>query len=92
MPVYRVVLQGSNVLMQIDDDPPRKYGFRVTRFVEAPNVSEARMQAARAVWTDPKLVRGSLNAAQDPPRVVAVEAERADRPPAVQPGFAFFPE
>ena len=91
MPTYRVLVRGSNLLMDVDGGRGR-YAFEVRRFVDAESPAAAAERALGLVRAAPQVARGARNPAGDPP-VCAVEAVEAlpagEAAPATQPGFLF---
>jgi hypothetical protein len=94
MPTYRVVVYGTNLLMEVDGERGR-YSVEVARFVEAADSDRAGEQALELVLASPQVQRGARNEADDPP-AFHVKAVNALAPgtfaPPRQPGFAFYPE
>ncbi len=91
---YRVMLNGKNFWMKVDDEPQR-LGFYTTRFVEAPNSDQARQHALRLVREDPKLAGMVLNESSDPPMLSVGEIEEVEsfeEFESVPPGFTFYPD
>jgi hypothetical protein len=95
MPTYRVFVEGTNILMRHEDQrEPQRFGFYVTRFVDAADSERAAEQALALVRNEPKLIMTALNSPYDPPafRVEEVECLSPDEDaPSTPPGFAFFP-
>jgi hypothetical protein len=91
MPYYRVLLQGENFWLQIEESQQRM-GFFTTRFVKAETAEEAGKVAIDLIRSEGKLK--PLNHPDDPPRVVVNETEEVDQAsvPSVVRGFAFFPD
>lgn len=90
MSEWRVLLNGSNFLMEFEGRPT-KLGWFTTRYVEAEDEHSAEVAAVALIRRDPKL-SGVLNAPSDPPLILLdeieespfVDAERDDA------GFAFY--
>ena len=94
MTTYRVRVQGANLLMQVEPEPPRRYGFYINWVVDAIDPEEARRKAVASVVAEPKLQRAKLNAADDPAScwVEDTVAMPGEPIPMKQQGFVFFPE
>ena len=94
MPTYRVRVQCTNLLMQVEPEPPQRYGFYVNWVVDAADVQEAASIAVASVVAEPKFQRAKMNAADDPPSCWAedVAAMPGEPIPPKQQGFVFFPE
>ena len=95
MPTYRVFVEGSNLLMRDEDRvEPQRFGFYVTRFIDAEDSERAAEKALTLVRNEPKLIMAALNSPYDPPTFRVDEVEclaPEERAPAIPPGFAFFP-
>ena len=92
-PLFRVFLEGGNFLITLDGRR-RRFGFFVTRFVEAQDEADAAAESVRLLWDELARKGGILNSAGDAPRIVVdrvEEIEPGDRPD-INPGFAWFPE
>lgn len=91
--LFRVFLEGGNFLIRLDGRR-RRFGFFVTRFVEAQDEADAATRSVRLLWDELSRKGGVLNDAADAPRIVVdriEEIDPADKPD-TNPGFAWFPE
>jgi hypothetical protein len=68
---FKVLVTGKNCLIRMDEEPPRKFGFYTTAFVEAPNAEHAEAVAIELLRSDPKLRNACENDASDPPVIRA---------------------
>ena len=85
---FKVVVRGSGLEMVIDGETGR-YGFRVNRFVAAPDADSAIEEALRRVRADRRLQGRSA-----PELFVDAVEELApgSAPPEDKQGVAFYPE
>lgn len=75
---YRVLINGQNFLVQIDDegtDGPRKLGFFTNVYVEAADEAAAEQKAIELLQEDDELVELVLNPDDDNPQVFVEEVE-----------------
>jgi len=89
---YKILIEGRHFLVRIED-PPHKFGFFTTRFVEAPNTAEAERIALHLIGEELKDM--VLNSPQNPPMISVVESEEVSsfRDYSVPgAGFTWFPE
>ncbi len=92
MPNYRVKVSGHNIILDMDNELGR-YWFEVTRFVNAPDVDEAKRRALELVTSSPQMATGLSNPPDNPPRFAVESAEEFEGAmPERQPGFAFYPD
>jgi hypothetical protein len=70
---FKVFVRGNNYLLREAENPPRKFGFYTTAFVEASNVEQAEAVAIGLLRTDLKLCDANENEASDPP-VIKIES------------------
>ncbi|MCZ8133316.1 MAG: hypothetical protein O9284_18780 [Steroidobacteraceae bacterium] len=89
MPRYRVVLEGRNFWLTLDDTPAR-VGFYTTRCVEAAGPAEAEHAAIDLLRAEGQLA--PLNEPDDPPLVFVDEIEEVGPEEGSDEvsGFAFF--
>ena len=73
---FKVMLEGANYLLDIDDGEPHKYGFVTHRFVRATTAAAAEDLARRMVCCDPLLARHTINGSGDPPCLRACRIQR----------------
>ena len=92
LPMFRVFLQGENFLIK-HQGSAQKFGFFVTRFVEAESEGEAKERTIKEVWAELLAKGGTLNSAKDSPRVEVdrIEEMEASERPAEDPGFVWYP-
>ena len=91
---YRVVLNGVNFWLTLDDQPQR-LGFYTTRFVEADNVEMAENHAVQLIRDDPNLFPLVLNEQSDPPMVYVEDIEEIDSfegAGELNTGYTFYPD
>lgn len=95
MPTYRVFVEGTNLLMHDEDRPePQRFGFYVTRFIDAEDAERAAERALAIVRNEPTLIMAALNSPYDPPAFHVEDVECLapnEEAPVILPGFAFFP-
>jgi hypothetical protein len=95
MPHYRVNIHGRNFQLSFDGKS-EKMGFHTLRYAEAPNASQAELEALRHFRESPKyqeLIGAALNETNDPPVLYAEETEEAeDGGPGRLPGLSFYRE
>lgn len=89
MPHYRVLLNGRNFWLRVEDKQERM-GFYTTRFVEAGSPEAAELAAVDLLRVEGELK--PLNDRRDPPRILVDEIEEVDpaNVPQVVQGFTFF--
>jgi hypothetical protein len=87
---YRVLINGKNLLFDVDGDR-QKMGFYVTRFVEAETYAQAEQAALNLINQSDKL-RGMLNSPADPPVFDVEEIDEVDSLADNKIGFAFYRE
>jgi len=68
MKKYRLLLHGSNFLID-KDGKPRKQGFYQNVFIEAANPRQAELMVISKVWHDQELKQMTLNKQKDPPKL-----------------------
>ena len=73
---YKVVLEGANYLLTIDDGEPRKYGFVTHRHLLAASPGDAETLARRMICCEPLLVQHGVNGSGDPPALVVRRVQR----------------
>jgi hypothetical protein len=88
MAFFKVTINGRGLWMEVDGVPQR-VGFRVARVVDATDQDTAKRHACRAVEQDPKVRQYP---GQPPPSLSVTNVTRVALAPAVQPGFAFYPD
>ena len=94
MQKYRVMIQGRNLLKEIDGMRGR-YGFYTNVFVEAFTRADAESRAIKLLHEDAYLRNTVLNSKDDPLRFSAVEVheiESFDDIRAPRQGLALYPE
>jgi hypothetical protein len=70
MKKFKILLEGNNYLLRVDEKPSRKFGFFMTFFVEARNAEEAEGMAVELLKNDSKLRDSIENNDVDPPTVI----------------------
>ncbi len=65
---YRIELHGENFLLNLDGEP-RKFGFRLKRYLRAVDIAMAEKTATIQARQIPTLKQGVCNNSEDPPRV-----------------------
>ena len=65
---YRVRLNGQNFLLSLDEGS-KKYGFYVTRDVEAQSLEDAELKAVELIKNDRKLLDRVENQINDSPMI-----------------------
>ena len=92
---FEVFLEGTNVCLMIEGDPPnRRYGFYTTRWLEASDENAASETALRMVKLELDERKASGQEARDLPRIWVSEIFEVDTfKEIVAPGqgFTFFP-
>jgi hypothetical protein len=89
-----VPINGENFLFTFDGQP-QKWGFYVTRVVEAQGHKEAELAAIELVRDDSRLKGGVINERNDPPMLYAEEIEKIkkfDSEKNVDAGFSWYDE
>lgn len=95
MPVYEVIVNGENYLMNVEDEGLKKMGFYVTRYVRADDVDLAAAAALDKVRRIERLKGVACNAERDPPRLGIEEVYEIDAYPArdqLEPGIILYSE
>ena len=94
MKKYKALLQGENVIMEIDSQPA-KCGFFATRYVEAKDPNEAETILAATLQNEAEFKQSALNDKADQPVIFLnriIEVDSFDGIPLPGTGFSFFPE
>ena len=94
MKKYRIMLQGSGLLLDMGNGPAR-HGFFTTRYVEAESPEQAEVAAADLVRKDGELRSAILNEKTDPPKIYSVEVVELESFEAIDvpgTGYGFYPE
>ena len=91
MPLYRVVIEGRRVETVVDDSFAI-LGFVATRWLRARDREAAEREGLALVWKELHARRSVLNSDGTPPELVLEDISEANEMPAVQPGFAWYPE
>ena len=65
---YKVLLEGSNFIIE-SDKGPTKMGFYTTRFVEANSPQEAEKLSIELIQNDSQLKNSITNEGSDPPLI-----------------------
>jgi hypothetical protein len=68
MSKYKVMLEGKNFLLNLEGST-RKYGFYVTRYVEANDPEQAELNAVKIIREDRELRKSVKNDRSDPPMI-----------------------
>jgi hypothetical protein len=92
MKKYRVLVEGVNFLINIDDEI-KKYGFYTSRLVHATDETEAELRVMDMLRIE--LKNTVLNEASDSPMMFAEEVEEVDMlydDPASRTGFVWYPD
>jgi hypothetical protein len=91
-PWFVVETEGLNVWLR-EDDQSRRYGFYKVLFLQAVDEPAASSAALAQVQADLSR-KGSVNAENDPPRLVVEDVGEIDFDdvPDTDPGYAFFPD
>ena len=92
MPHWRVLMNGRNFWLRVEDRPQR-LGFYTTRFVVAEDKPSAELAACNLLRDDPRL-QAVLNDRSDPPVIQAEEVVEVSAPDGDPPnaGYAFYGE
>jgi hypothetical protein len=94
MKKYKVMLEGHNFLIKIEDDA-KKYGFFTTRVVEARDEEEAGQKAIEILRNDTDLVALIQNEESDSPTMFVEKVEELkgfSRIRVPRTGFVWFPD
>jgi hypothetical protein len=94
MKKFRIIVQGRNLLMRVDDTPPRM-AFYTNVFVEAITSEEAKLRAIQIVEKDTQLLDVKLNVSNDPLHLSVdeiQETETFDSARLPRQGLIFYPE
>jgi hypothetical protein len=94
MKKYKALLQGENLLMEIDEKPT-KCGFFATRYVEATDPDDAEAILVEFLQNEKEFINTALNDKTDQPLVFLnriVELESFEGIPVPGTGYSFFPE
>jgi hypothetical protein len=91
VPLYKVVIEGRRVETLVDDSFA-VLGFVATRWLRASGREAAEREGLALVWNELHARRSILNSEDAPPELVLDEISEANEMPAVQPGFAWYPE
>jgi hypothetical protein len=89
---YKVLLNGRNFWMNIDNQP-KLMGFYTTRFLEADTPELAENRAAQLIRGDAKLREAVINDRSDPPMIHAEEIVLLQTLEGIEPpgsGYTFF--
>jgi len=90
MPLYRIIIEGRNLLMNVDGQQD-KYGFYTTRWIRAAEPNNAKQKATALVASE--LIAYKLNGVDDPVTLTVVEVGKMRWPFHRRgSGFSFFPE
>ena len=76
---FRVLVRGENFLLE-SEGAVKRFGFYTTRFVEAPNETEAERLAIETLRQDDRLRGCVLNDRSDPPLLFAEEIAALSSP------------
>jgi hypothetical protein len=88
MPPFRILVRGSGLWISLDDEMQR-VEFSVHRILDSTDAETAARQALALVRQDPK---AQPLPGYPRPTLTVDEVAPADAVPAVQPGFAFYPD
>src|SRR5882724_365041 len=77
MPKYRILLNGRNFWMNLENTFGR-FGFFTWRYVEAPTPEEAERLAVDVVRGEETLRSAALNASSDPPTIYVEEIDELE--------------
>ena len=90
--MFRILLRGENFLLE-SEGAVKCFGFYTTRFVEAPNETEAERLAVESLRQDERLRGRVLNDLSDPPMLFAEEIAEPSSLDTIEnraPGLAFY--
>ena len=94
MKKYQVLLEGNNFLFDIEGKI-EKYGFMVTRYVEALNPEKAEEKAVNLLKKDDSLIQRVLNDKLDAPMIYLdeiIELDSFENIETLETGYSFFPD
>jgi hypothetical protein len=91
VPLYKVVVEGRGVETLVDDSVA-VLGFVAMRWVRASGREAAEREGLALVRNELYARRSILNSDGAPPELVIEEVSEAHEMPAIQPGFAWYPD